>query len=1233
MEFVPPAASGDADDADEADIGEDVAVEFEAPPAADAGADEAADAAADDDMYELREGPVQLEVGEYEAQEDEAAAPPPVDGVHPMDTCEDSQLPPMDEAAGLEASVGGELGLQAPDDGAKPTATIDADGVKDAVPEPMAAAGDEPDGSLDEQEPENPDAAPLLAEEAVQLPEQIRAQLSDLGIDADLQLFLQQKALKAQARQQKAEKTLQSAAKAQARAEAKAAKEQAKQQDEEPKALPKRKAKAKSANKRKAEEPAASAGDSEAAAAEPKKAKLAATRLNTLTPHLVPSRYSWASIAEGTIESIMAELEPVFKLGLVRPTSSQLKQKSYIMAPPETASDGSKIQVIAHKNHFYVLKTSVSPLAVRVCEHFDLQVNEKKGTNVNWNRHGFVFGFKIAKIIAGAPTTRRWIMKLKNRMTRESRSKYQAAAKKVVVRKKRSDGTTAVWGAYTHIEYLSGLGQSVYQLRTGTKHLTATQAYPEGFAKADSPGNWTEAELDELQEFLVSEASKGVAATRTMPALTNLMLMVLAALTQLMFMMLLVVVKFVGGGAEHPIPVSARVQEMVEKAQARRGRTASASPTPVPKEPSARQVATPSRSKSRGPPETMPPPASKMSVECDTPRKQPVRTVSQTSVETPSKQPVRTVSQTSVETPSKQPVRTVSQTSVETPSKQPVRTVSQTSVETPSKQPVRTLSQTTVETPSKQPVGTLPQTTVETPSKQPVETPCKPKPMALDTPAKLKPVETPSKMSVVDETPQKHQMHATPQVPMSVGSTMSTPLKSPDYKRLRLGPSEETLPSMPSFEVQTPSSYRHADTQSTIAEQLGELHLGESLEMPPSPVQEASVQASAKVNLTSPGQKEHRAEVTTHVELTNSNGGLSASTDTSVEVSVPAAAAKPDPDELEQELGRLVDAATAAGEQVVLLPKPTPDPQPSVAAANKTQKEEKLEHVSSMIQAMLKRPGTIDIEALQKAMGEASTAQDEKSETTAKPPGPVPTAQTEKSETTAKPPGPDPTAQTEKSETTAKPRGPDPTAQTEKSEETAKPRGPDPGAQAEKSEETAAVPDPDTKPKKKKRDMTDDEREAHNYYMKFYSSSSCPPEVAEKAFDATGRRDSDYATPLRAVRECRGELAEFCHYAQREIKKKGTRHGKYIWRKYEDVKAQFGEAVGKNIFEEKKTADPNMTGKWVMKHPDQKDNEDWILLKCFDSKTETNDSESETEFGYEQEVGLEGSAAASALSL
>ncbi|CAE7349213.1 unnamed protein product [Symbiodinium sp. CCMP2592] len=57
----------------------------------------------------------------------------------------------------------------------------------------------------------------------------------------------------------------------------------------------------------------------------------------------------------------------------------------------------------------------------------------------------------------------RWLMKLKNKMTRQKRAKFNSAAKKVVTRRKRADGTVAV---------------------TGTKHLTETQVYPEGFAKA-----------------------------------------------------------------------------------------------------------------------------------------------------------------------------------------------------------------------------------------------------------------------------------------------------------------------------------------------------------------------------------------------------------------------------------------------------------------------------------------------------------------------------------------------------------------------------------------------------------------------------------------------------------------------------------------------------------------------------------------------------------------------------
>ncbi|CAE7680788.1 unnamed protein product [Symbiodinium necroappetens] len=110
----------------------------------------------------------------------------------------------------------------------------------------------------------------------------------------------------------------------------------------------------------------------------------------------------------------------------------------------------------------------------------------------------------------------RWIMKLKNQMTRNKRRDFSAAAKKVVVRKKRADGTTTV---------------------TGTKKLTKTQEYPRAFAKAvatlhledtenvshppgltlqgilnarlDCPGDWSEAKLTELREFLVAEANSG----------------------------------------------------------------------------------------------------------------------------------------------------------------------------------------------------------------------------------------------------------------------------------------------------------------------------------------------------------------------------------------------------------------------------------------------------------------------------------------------------------------------------------------------------------------------------------------------------------------------------------------------------------------------------------------------------------------------------------------------------
>ena len=57
----------------------------------------------------------------------------------------------------------------------------------------------------------DPDAKKILPENAVSLPPSLQRQLSELGIAAELEVFLQQRALKAEARKQKAVKQLASA--------------------------------------------------------------------------------------------------------------------------------------------------------------------------------------------------------------------------------------------------------------------------------------------------------------------------------------------------------------------------------------------------------------------------------------------------------------------------------------------------------------------------------------------------------------------------------------------------------------------------------------------------------------------------------------------------------------------------------------------------------------------------------------------------------------------------------------------------------------------------------------------------------------------------------------------------------------------------------------------------------------------------------------------------------------
>ena len=55
------------------------------------------------------------------------------------------------------------------------------------------------------------DTKAVLPEDAVSLPPALRQQLSDLGMDPDVELFLKQKMLKQQAREEKAQKSLKSA--------------------------------------------------------------------------------------------------------------------------------------------------------------------------------------------------------------------------------------------------------------------------------------------------------------------------------------------------------------------------------------------------------------------------------------------------------------------------------------------------------------------------------------------------------------------------------------------------------------------------------------------------------------------------------------------------------------------------------------------------------------------------------------------------------------------------------------------------------------------------------------------------------------------------------------------------------------------------------------------------------------------------------------------------------------
>ncbi|CAE7323279.1 unnamed protein product [Symbiodinium sp. CCMP2592] len=179
--------------------------------------------------------------------------------------------------------------------------------------------------------------------------------------------------------------------------------------------------------------------------------------------------------------------------------------------------------------------------------------------------------------------------------------------------------------------------------------------------------------------------------------------------------------------------------------------------------------------------------------------------------------------------------------------------------------------------------------------------------------------------------------------------------------------------------------------------------------------------------------------------------------------------------------------------------------------------------------------------------------------------------------------------------------------------------------------DTAVEPRVTPKPKPNREEETEEERkarEAHNSYMRCFRSLrsvNCPPEVREKAFTKDGKKRS--SSIMRHMYEM--WISSGCDWLQSSIvlnakKRNNTRRtGRYVWKRFDLLKTEHGEAIAEDIRASKKGMDPDGRGRWWKVHPDQPKNEDWELFKCFDSREEVTESESETEFQMNADVGLD----------
>ncbi|CAE7349201.1 unnamed protein product [Symbiodinium sp. CCMP2592] len=346
-----------------------------------------------------------------------------------------------------------------------------------------------------------------------------------------------------------------------------------------------------------------------------------------------------------------------------------------------------------------------------------------------------------------------------------------------------------------------------------------------------------------------------------------------------------------------------------------------------------------------------------------------------------------------------------------------------------------------------------------------------------------------------------------------------------------------------------------------------------------------SVEARVQLSGTGNASLTVQTQTTTTTEVLNHVGDTQPDTQN----------AREDRDDLEKHLEKLIDDECAKDAQAMqpVLQDAAVEPEKSVPAEAEADADSgdvsKLEALQSMIQSMLKRPGTIDINQV---MAEATSLQAKAA--------PARRRISTKS-------APEQSKSAEQSSVT-----PEKTAQEQSSV------APEKAAQ----EQSSVAPEKAAQ----KQSSVAAEKTAPE------QSSVAPEKAAEKQSSVAAEKAAEKQSSVAAEKTASEQSSSGMPPPVGPPKRKASReeetedeklareaHNKYM-RFYRSLRPLHGEAIAKDMLQNKKKDDPNLSGKWVQKHPDQPEREDWMLMKCFDSKVENEESESETEFELGQEA-------------